>query len=114
MFTTDSCTLLEYKICEVLKSHHNKALNYCWCNGVLMPDALYLSKKYINDNRQIETSAFIGQNGQDKYRLTIKLGSKALSKIARGLSIDTCLPETNPENWFNMDIDSKTVTLWLS
>ena len=112
MLTDGFCERLEYKINDALKSYHGETLKGFWCDGVLLPDEnSEYSKKAVNDNREIQLKAFIGQTGQDKYRLTLRLGSKALSKYSRGLDILDCIPNTST-NWLDIDLAKKEV--WLN
>jgi hypothetical protein len=69
-------------------------LHYFWCDGVYshLPE-VYYSQKYINDKRETKLKAFIGKDGQTRYDLILKFGPKSLSRYARGLNLERCLPE---------------------
>jgi len=49
------------------------------------------SKKSINNTRHVVATAYLGKTGQDKYRLVIKFGRKALSRYSRNLDIKECI-----------------------
>jgi len=88
------CELLEYKITAALQNSTDERIRSYWCDGVLFPtfDHEY-SQKYVNDNRRIILTDFIGVGGQDKYEIVLVFGKNALSKYARGLDISDCIPE---------------------
>jgi hypothetical protein len=57
--------------------------------------------------------AYVGKDGQTVYSLTLKFGSKALSRYARNLDIVECIPQTDFENWFKIDITKKEIEIQL-
>jgi hypothetical protein len=115
MLDHEFCAFLEYEITKALANSTTDKVNHFWCDGVLLPTIeREYSKKFVNDNRQIVMTAFIGLSGQDKYELTLKFGNKSLSKYARGLDISECVP--NPENsdWFDIDIEKQKISIQLN
>ena len=112
MLDQDFCTLLEYKIGEAFENSAREPIRRFWCDGVLLPtfEADY-SKKTVNDKRQVGMTAYIGFTGQDLYELTLKFGKKALSRYARGLDISECLPSPESDEWWDVDIDRRT--MWI-
>ncbi len=115
MLDCDFCIFLEFKICDALDSVETNAFWGLWCDGVLLsePD-IYYSRKYINDNRQVRLKAFVGEDGQTVYELTLKFGPKALSRCARGLSIRECVPTADTKDWFSIDFEEKRIEIQLS
>ncbi len=84
-----------------------------WCDGVLMNQSeAYYSQKYVNDKRQAQFRAWIGEDGQTAYDLYLKFGPKALSRYARGLDISPCMPD--PKTGFHIDPENKAVIIQLS
>lgn len=114
MLDQDFCEFLEYEICKAFEHSENEEIKGFWCDGVLLnqPANAY-SQKFVNDNRQIILKAFIGKDGQKEYELTLKFGSKALSRFARNLDIKECVPNPGKPNWFNIDINLNKIEVQL-
>lgn len=106
--------LLEYKICEALKNSSNEEVKTFWCDGVTPGLEHEYTGKYVNDNKKILVTAYVGETGQDKYELTLNFGSKALSRYARGLSISPCIPESPGDDWFDIDILKRHIWIQLN
>ncbi len=114
MIDQNFCTLLEHKISKFFSLSIDEGVKTFWCDGVLLPTfEKYYSPKFVNDNRKITMTAFIGRTGQDKYELTLIFGSKALSKYTRGLDISDCIPNPENGNCFEIDINRQTMSLLL-
>lgn len=114
MINQDFCDFLEYEICKAFEHSDNDSNKGFWCDGVLphQPENYY-SPKFVNDNRQVMLKAFIGQNGQMEYELTLKFGSKALSRFARNLDIKDCVPKADKPNWFKIDTTLNKIEIQL-
>jgi hypothetical protein len=114
MLNQDFCNFLEYKIGEAFENSTREPFKHFWCDGVLLPafEAGY-SRKTVNDKRQIVMTTYMGPTGQDIYELTLKFGKKALSRYARGLDISECLPSPKIDNWWDVDIDRRTILIQL-
>jgi hypothetical protein len=114
MLDQNFCERLEYRICNALENINAGEIKGFWCDGVLLsePDQYY-TEKFINDNRQVKMQAFIGKDGQTVYSLTLKFGTKALSRFARHLDILECIPQTNFETWFKIDTSKKEIEVQL-
>jgi hypothetical protein len=108
------CSYLEYEVTKAFSKSPDNLIKHLWCDGILLPayDKEILKKK-VNDTRQIAMTAFIGKDGQDKYELTIKFGSKSLSRYERGLDIKQCIPDPKEVDWYNIDIFNKRMTIYL-
>ncbi|PVD49336.1 hypothetical protein DC498_25555 [Terrimonas sp.] len=114
MLDQDFCETLEYKICEALESIRDEKVKGFWCDGILLsePDNYY-SQKFINDNRQTKLKAYVGKDGQGVYSLTLKFGNKALSRYTRNLDIAECIPQTDFDKWFSIDIIKQEIEIQL-
>lgn len=114
-FNEEFCTQLEYRLCYELENSTNPNLKGFWCDGISwFPTENQLTKKYVNDNRKIETKAWIGKDGQGEYRATIIFGQKALSKYARGLDLTETIPQLELDSkWIEIDIENKTINIFL-
>lgn len=114
MLDNEFCEFLEYEISKAFVYSTNEQVKNFWCDGILLPafENEY-SKKFVNDNRKIIMTAFIGLSGQEKYELTLKFGNKALSNYARDLEISECLPSSENNNWFDIDIERKKILIKL-
>ena len=113
MIDENFCEFLEYEICKVLQSL-DQPTDF-WCDGVLKSQSDYsYSKKFVNDNRKMTFKAFIGKDGQQEYELTLKFGSKALSRFARNLDIKECLSNPRHPDWVNIDIERKIIVIQLT
>ena len=93
-------TELEYHLSRTFENLDEPELRGFWCDGV-------------NENRQIITTAWIGTDGQETYHLTLKLGNKALSRYARGLNLNECLPSESSTDWLTVDLEQQTIELQL-
>jgi len=110
MLDNEFCEFLEYEISKAFTNSTNDKVKHFWCDGVMLPTfENEYSKKFVNDNRQIVLSTFIGLTGQDKYELTLKFGNKALSKYARDLDISECVPNSENKDWFHIDIERQKI-----
>ena len=104
MLDNEFCEFLELEISKGFTNSTNDRVKHFWCDGVMLPTFKNeYSKKFVNDNRQIIMTAFIGLSGQDKYELTLKFGNKSLSKYARDLDISECVANPDNSNWFDID-----------
>lgn len=114
MLDNNFCWFLELEISNALMSSADAKLKGFWCDGVLLPTFENdYSKKFVNDNRQVTMTAFIGPTGQDKYELTLKFGDKSLSRYARDLDIAECLSKNKTDEWFYIDVEKKKVFIQL-
>ena len=115
-FNKDFCYKLEFRICHEFENLKDTALKGFWCDGVLWEPSIesQLTKKYVNDKRQIVTKAWIGKTGQTEYQTTIYFGKKSLSKYAKGIDLTDCIPEEGSEDWIEIDVVNKTLGIKLS
>ncbi|MES2454926.1 MAG: hypothetical protein V4594_05285 [Bacteroidota bacterium] len=114
MIDISFCEFLEYEICKALKTFDHEEIKGFWCDGILMSQPAYsYSHKFVNDNREVNFTAFIGEDGQQEYELILKFGKKALSRFARNLDIECCIPNSEESEWFSIDIGLNKVEIQL-
>jgi len=115
MLDNDFCTTLEHLLNNAFARSHKKELAGLLCDGILLPTfENEYSKKAINDKREVTMVAYIGYDGQDKYLLTLKFGNKALSKYARGLPVENCIPVNEGAEEIDIDTERKIITIKLN
>jgi hypothetical protein len=87
----------------------------CYMDGVLMPFAdRHLSKKYVNEVREIETHAWaLSDKGDIKFELTIRFGKYALRRYAKGSPLTDCFPPANEDSFMKIDFDNEKIELQL-
>ncbi len=108
------CDLLEHIIQRQLKFSSAEAVKGFWCDGVLLPTLEYeYSPKFVNDNREITLTAFVGRSGQGKYTIKLMFGNQALSRYARGLDISNCIPDFQEDGMFEINPSSKEILIQL-
>ena len=114
MIDNKFCEFIEYEISKYFTNSVNDNVKGFWCDGILLPTfENEYSKKFVNDNRKIVMIAFIGLSGQDKYELTLKFGNKALSRYARDLDIIECVPNSENNDWVDIDIERRRIWVQL-
>lgn len=108
-FNQDFCDHLEYALDFDQLGQEN--VRGFWCDGVsAYPfDAKSLSKANIQNNKEIITEAHIGKGGQDRYRMTIQLGPKALEYYEKGKDLEQCIPESEYKYWIKIDPEAQEV-----
>jgi len=114
MITNAFCELLEYKINNAFRNSTDERIKSYWCDGILLPTfENEYSQKYVNDNRRITLTAFIGVDGQVKHELILLFGRCALSKYAKGLEISDCIPDFETMSGFEFDSVKKQLLIEL-
>ncbi len=64
MLNQDFCEFIEHEITRALKATTNEQLKGFCCDGVMLPNnESEYSEKFINDNRHVLMTAFIGKTG---------------------------------------------------
>jgi hypothetical protein len=112
-FNEDFCVALEYYLTGMFNKITDESSRGFCCDGVLMPsDSNQISKKRINDSRKIETIAWTGVGGQNRFKLIIHFGKYSLRRYAKGKDLDDCLCESNSNN-IKIDIVSKQIEIYL-
>lgn len=114
MLDQNFCEFLEYEITKALSNSKDERLKGFWCDGVLLPNSENeFSKKVVSDKRQVVMTAFLGQTGQIKYELILRFGRKALSRYARDLNLEECVPNPEDNNWFDINTVNKKIVIQL-
>ncbi len=119
MLDNDFCIHLEYELSKVLSNSNKEEFNRLWCDGIIVndPSPYYtydnFSKKKINDSRKISGTVFIGENGQDKYELTLHFGKYSLRRYAKGTRLEDCVPSNECDDWFLIDISNRKMEIQL-
>ncbi len=111
-FNQEFCAYLEYHLTDSFKYSEDKNVQDLWCDGI-SHDALSKSQKSLNDTRRLETTAWIGTDGQDIFKMIIKFGPAALSNYSKGLDLKPCVPPRGSFSWINIDTSQKTIELQL-
>ena len=109
-FSKDFCEKLEFHLTEVLSQLQDDSLRGFWCDGVSMPPDSELTKKKINDTRKVETVAWAGVDGQNKFKLIIHFGRFSLRRYANGKSLSDCLPDAGD---IKIDLKKELIELYL-
>jgi hypothetical protein len=113
-FNRDFCDHLEYHLTCTFQNAYDNAIASLWCDGVLDPFVeSQLTRKSVKDTRTIVTAAFIGNDGQDKYEMTIKFGPRSLSRYAHGAKMVDCIPSEESMDWITLDIENKKIEIHL-
>jgi hypothetical protein len=116
-FNEDFCDYLEYHLCETFKNsvREKEKLRGFWCDGVSQQPFIdsQITKKSVNDTRKIETIAWIGKTGQEKYNMTIRFGKYSLRRYAKGASLIDCIPSDETMDWIDIDIENKIIEIRL-
>ena len=108
--TQEFCEYLEYHLCDTFRNASDKTIRSLWCDGIAWHD---VPAAVVNENKALETTAWIGQDGQDEYFLKINLGACALKNIAEGLGLIDCIPSADSMDWVSLDIQGRRIEIQL-
>ncbi len=109
-FNKDFCEQLEVEINKQLPQSTDMKLSKYWCGGI---EHQYYSKKYVNDNKNLNTRMWIGNGGRTEYETTIEFGKYALRRHARGTNMIDCIPTSNIDEWLEIDSNKKMIKIKL-
>jgi hypothetical protein len=109
-FTRDFCIELEYHLSRAFKNCDDKRYKWMWCDGIDDPD---MARQPSKNPRHVFTMAWFGETGQDRYKMTIKLGKRALENCCEGLGLRDCLPDDDSLDWVILDVENKEIVLRL-
>jgi len=109
-FNDDFCTHLEYHLGRTFRNSNRPDLNDFWCDGVICEP---ITNEELNKAHRVETTAWIGKNGQDNYSMTIWFGEKALLKFNKGEDLIDTIPSDEFMNWIEIDTDKRTIEIKL-
>ena len=96
-FTDDFCGTLEHHLCHAFQNCDDNAFNRLWCDGVEVPD---MANQPTQKPGSVFTMAWFGPTGQDRYKMTIKLGGRAIANCREGLGLEDCLPDEDSLDYF--------------
>jgi hypothetical protein len=113
-FNEDFCAQLEHHLTRIFGKSQDKRLHGFWCDGVLMPDQeSQLAKKNVKSTKLITTKAWIGNDGQTAYEMTILFGPNSLQRYAKGADLRDCIPSEDLLDWLTVDMDNKKIEIRL-
>ena len=101
---------LEFWLSKVFRKSTDKKLKWFWCDGVEIIQTNDLAEDIILQEKQITANAWIGENGQDVYRMAIKLGEYSFAKFSVGLDLADCLPDETLK-MISIQTDNKFIVL---
>ena len=114
MLNQDFFNFLEFHLTEAFSYSPDISVRRLWCDGILLPwNENDYSKKAINDKREVQVKAYIGNDGQGEYSMLLKFGRKALSKYARDLDITDCVPDADESDWYEIDTEKNKIIIQL-
>ncbi|MBX0290625.1 hypothetical protein K3G63_09265 [Hymenobacter sp. HSC-4F20] len=113
-FNEELCSYLEKYLSEAFRESEQKEIKSLWCDGVLLPILeSQLTKKSVNDTREVRTSAFIGCGDTHKFELIICFGKYSLRRYAKEKSLLDCLAAEQKMRWIKVDVTGRTIELQL-
>lgn len=113
-FNIDFLAWLEYYLSGALQNSTERRLKYLWCDGIDDPPIHEkFSARNITSMKQIETMAWFGETGQDRYKMILQLGRWSRKRALKGRDLRECLPETDAVNWVEVDELNYSVTIKL-
>jgi hypothetical protein len=108
-FTWDFRVELEYHLCNAFHGYGDR-FDPIGCDGVYVPDINGQCKK---QPFKVFTTAWFGNGGQERYKMTIKLGKKARKWCSEGLSLSDCLMPDDRLDWVYLDEEKKEIVVSL-
>ncbi len=105
IFERDFCDLIEYQICRFFEQCKRNEIKGYWCDGVIFETML--------DQKTACFTAFVGKNGQERFKLFLHLGNISSLLYEQCNSLQSCVPEVDKENTFNVDITRKQMNIYL-
>jgi len=108
-FNQDFCSELEYHLTRAFINCGGR-FNVLWCDGIDVPD---MNDQSTKQPHKVFTMAWFGETGQNRFKMTIKLGKKALKYCGEGLSLSDCLPPDDRLDWVYLDMENKEIVVSL-
>lgn len=105
----DFFDILEYRLCDAFKHAEQPEIKSLWCDGI---GGASLSEMMINGN-VMETTAWIGKDGQGKYEAKIILGKRALDQFRNEQELIDCIPSATSTGWFKIDVENLKIEIEL-
>lgn len=114
-FNSDFCLALERYLTLVFSKSEEKLIRSLWCDGVLIPEnEILISKKSVNDTREIKTKVWIGvgTKNQVQFDLMLYFGKYSLRRYAKGNKLDDCIAALESERQI-INIENALIELHL-
>jgi len=114
-FNENFCNHLEYHLGLTFENSDRQDLNGFWCDGISWNPTSdnQLTKKSVNDIRQIVTKAWIGKDGQDEYEMKIRFGKYSLRRYSKGTEMIDCIPSSDSMDWIDIEPENKKIEIRL-
>ncbi len=113
-FNGKFCNYLEFHLTRAFKnSPRANKFEHIWCDGVEEPEVKDLWIEDFMETREVITRAWLGFDGENIYKMTVKLGDKSWEKCMKGLSLIRCLPSDRSIDWVDLDIQNRSIILQL-
>jgi len=114
MLSREFCIALEHQITYAFQNEINKHLKNLWCDGITLPEnEININHDYIKRKSEVKMKAWFGENGQEVYKLILKLGKESKAKILNNEEIIDCIPKIK-EDWIFLNIENKTLEIKLN
>jgi hypothetical protein len=110
---SDFLLKLEYHLSKSFKYSPDDNVKHFWCDGILIEENIYIEST-IELEKQIIAKAWIGFNGQDIYKMVIKLGERSFERYLAGTDASDCMPDANTWSWFSIQPDAKIIEVRLN
>jgi hypothetical protein len=115
MITNEFLCFLFWRLSFPVQGPHDRKIWRFGCDGISSRYEPAQRQKIINDIRMINFLDDFGTPGQDHYTLILFLGKKSLSRNARGVDLQECVPVFNEEpDTILVDIENRTVEIQLN
>ncbi|MFD3002589.1 hypothetical protein ACFS7Z_19620 [Pontibacter toksunensis] len=109
-FNEGFCNHLEYHLGRTFRNSDRADIMGFWCDGVLCEP---ITEAELKKTHRIETSAWIGRDGQDEYLMTIKFGKKSLLHFNKGEDLIDTIPGEESTHWIDIDTNKRTIEIRL-
>lgn len=113
MIDQDFYSHLEFQLTKAFPHTGNDLATSFWCDGILPVAEEEVSSIGKKNKKELKTTAFIGDDGQGKYAMTLIFGPKALINYSRGIDLKDCIPDSIESNWFDIDLVDKKILIRL-
>ena|ERR1700733_4906501 len=102
---------LEAHLSVAFHNCDDKKYKWHWCDGIQMPD--WYNQPTKNPRHVFTIAGFGETRRQHRYKMTIKLGKRAVENCRNGLSLSDCLPDVDSLDWVTLDLENKEIVLRL-
>lgn len=109
------CSRLEYAITGALQHPRSAAPRGFWCDGVSvdLPETRAAVEAFERSG-ELHGVAWLGQTGQDEYRLTLRFTGASKRALLRGEDLNPFLPEETSDDWMYLHPATKQIVVWLA